>query len=91
MVTGWNPQILFDGEVFNLGLNARGMLVLFLSTLVMWGVDVLKANGHSIRKDLDNQNLVFRFVVILLGILAILVFGAYGSGFSASEFIYQQF
>lgn len=91
MVTGWNPWILFDGEVFNLGINERNMLMLFLSTVVLWGADVLNVNGHEIRKDLDHQNTVFRLGLIMLGILAILIFGSYGTGFSYKEFIYQQF
>ena len=37
------------------------------------------------------QNEIFRAILIIGLILVILIFGAYGSGYNASDFIYGQF
>ena len=44
-----------------------------------------------IRDEIAKQNLVFRWALTLLLILAIITFGVYGEGYNASAFVYGQF
>ena len=48
-------------------------------------------NDTTIRELLDRKPFVLRFAVIVAGIMLVLVFGMYGPGFSAAEFVYMQF
>ena len=48
-------------------------------------------DGTTIREMLDRKPFVFRLAVITAGIMMILLFGMYGPGFSAAEFVYMQF
>lgn len=48
-------------------------------------------DGTTIREMLDRKPFVFRLTAITAGIMMILVFGMYGPGFSAAEFVYMQF
>ena len=78
---GWQN---FDG--YDWGLLAACTVFLFFVSLIQERND-----GTTIREMLDKKPFVLRLAVIAAGILAILVFGMYGPGFSAAEFVYMQF
>lgn len=88
----WDPWILFDGSMYNLGLNMMEVHILILSLLILLLVDIIRyVKNQTIDKFLSNQNLWFRWLVIFGLIFFILTYGQYGSGFSAQQFIYFQF
>ena len=76
---------------FLLGVDAKGMVVLFFSIMVLLVVGILQENGMKIRETLAKQNILFRWLMVLALICAILVFGMYGPGYDASAFIYGRF
>ena len=76
------------GEIFSFGVNQREMLVLFLSVLALLVVGILQETGVKIRETLSKQNLIFRWGMILLLLIVVLVFGVYGPGYDARSFIY---
>ena len=57
----------------------------------MFVVSLLQEKGHSIREDISKQNLPFRWLLYYGIIFSILIFGIYGPGYNASDFIYGQF
>ncbi|MBR2759590.1 MAG: MBOAT family protein [Solobacterium sp.] len=87
----FNPWVLFDGTLYTLGLNMTDFWLMVLSILVLLGVDVMHARGISIRQSLLKQPVLVRWAVYYAAILAILVFGVYGPGYNAANFIYFQF
>ena len=48
-------------------------------------------SGRSLRVMLDEKPFIIRYVLLLVGILYILVFGIYGPGYDPAEFVYMQF
>lgn len=90
MIMTCNPWILFNDELYMLGLNPKESRVLFFSIFVMWVVGMLQKKMH-IRETLAKQSLVFRWFIIFAGIFAVLIFGIYGPGYDAGEFIYGNF
>lgn len=90
MITTFNPWVLFNDELYLLGLNPKESRVLFFSIFVMWVVSMLQKKMH-IRETLAKQTLIFRWFIIFAGIFAILIFGIYGPGYDAGEFIYGNF
>lgn len=85
-----NPWILFDRSLFNLGLDAQDFLVGVAALFIFLIVSVLKQK-MNIRETLQRQNLLFRWLVMLTLIFSILLFGLYGTGYNAQNFIYQGF
>ncbi len=91
--TDIDPDCLFGGSrtIFSLGVDGKNMFVLFIACLVLFTVSVLQENGLQIRKTLSKQSWVFRWGLLLLLLVAVLVFGVYGPSYSASDFIYQAY
>ena len=85
-----NPEIFFDGSLFSLGLDAPDFIAMVVSLLVLLAVSVLQERG-SVREQIEKQNLVFRWVVWYALIFGILIFGMYGPGYDAADFIYRGF
>ena len=59
--------------------------------LVLLVVGVMQESGMKLRKKLDEQNLLFRWIFIIAAVCFVLIYGAYGGDFNASDFVYQQF
>lgn len=92
MVTRRNPWALFDGNLYNLGLDRVDVHVLFISLLVMVIVDYIRVKKkEDFGAFLVRQNLAFRWIVLLALIVGTIVYGAYGVDFDSSQFIYFNF
>ena len=88
----FNPWILFDGSLYELGLDEKNFRVLLISLAVLGIGGIMREHlKRPIREWLSEQNIVFRWGMLLLLIFSIAVFGMYGSGYNAQAFIYEQF
>ena len=81
---------LFDGSFLKLGISGADYLVVLFGTLVMFFVSLAKGKG-DVREMLAEKPAVPRYICIWLLLAAVLVFGAYGIGYDAAQFIYNQF
>lgn len=90
MFTIWNPWILFDDSLLKLGLNGKEWIVLILSVL-LWIRISLAQEKLCIRDWILEQHVIFRWAVYVGAILVIFVYGTYGYGFNAQDFIYGGF
>ena len=87
----------FDFSLFNiktlvlLGLDKANWLLCLVAIIIILFIDYLKEKGIDIRKNIDNKNIVIRWCLYYLLIIAILVFGKYGPGYDAANFIYGNF
>ncbi len=83
---------LFDGSLYSHGLNIVEMNILTLSLLFVFFIDYVR---YSKKKTIDTfvmeQNMYFRFLVPVALLVAVVLFGKYGSGFDGKSFIYFQF
>ena len=83
----WNS--LFNGEVFSLGLNIWDYILIFVVCIIMIIVSALNEK-KDVRERLWGHPL--HSIAIAGGLLFfILIFGAYGVGYDANQFIYNQF
>lgn len=80
-------------EVATLGLTEKDCLLLVCCTIFLFAVSYIQENlrGESFREMLDRKPFIVRYFMLLVGILAILVFGIYGPGYDPAEFVYMQF
>ena len=89
--SSWNPWILTDGTLYDLGLSPGSFWVGIISIFLLLCVSAAQYRGIRIRERFAGQGLIFRFSVTLCLIFSIIIFGIYGPGYSASQFIYFQF
>lgn len=81
---------LFDGGLYNHGLDQKNFYIVLFGILIMWGVDMLQNKGR-IRENLSKQPVLLRWGVYYGAIVLVLIFGMYGSAYDASSFIYGGF
>ena len=91
MFTCLNTWVLFDGSLFTLGLDAKDFNVLIVFIAIMIVVDYLRSKKISLTESFGKQNILMQWFVFLAGIWVILIWGIYGPGFDAAQFIYFQF
>lgn len=87
----WNPWIFTDGSLYLLGLTAKSFWAGIVAILVLAGVSAAEYRGIRVWDRFAEQGLVFRWIVSLALVFAVIIFGIYGPGYSASQFIYFQF
>lgn len=86
----FNPWLFTDGSLYNLGLNSKEFLASIIGILIILIINLLETK-IDLLDSLSHQNLVFRWLIYIVTILIILIFGVYGSGYSEQQFIYFQF
>lgn len=91
MFSGVGLSGIKDGTFFTYGLDKYEWLVLFLFWVIMVVVDILHEKKINIRTTIDKWILPARWLVYLLAILIVVLFGVYGTGFDASKFVYGAF
>ncbi len=89
---------LAQGNWFTWGdnLNAMGLTpatrnVLVISLAILLFADICKYKGISLINWICRQGLWLRWLIYYGAIFGILIFGVYGPGYDASQFIYFQF
>ena len=83
----------FYKEIRDLPPRRGDYLLLMACTLLLCEVSLYQER-HSqttVREILDQKPFLLRYLVILLGVLAVLILGIYGPGYQASDFVYMQF
>jgi len=86
------PWLLFNGGIYNLGLDRTEMNILVFSMILLIMVDLVKITRKKLIDEfLMEQNVWFEWVVIIGFVWMIFVFGEYGPTFDAQQFIYFQF
>lgn len=87
-VHNWN--ILWDGSLMKLGMNGIDYAILFVGMLALIMVSMWQRSG-SVRDKIAQRPYIVQFVIWYGLFLIVLLMGAYGIGYDASQFIYNQF
>lgn len=90
MFTRWDLSIFRDGSMYGLGLSGPDYMVLLAGTVLMIAVSCIQRKG-KVREMIAEKPYPVRFVIWYGLFLAVLLLGAYGAGYDASQFIYNQF
>lgn len=92
MFTRWNPWVLFDESLFGFGLDRREVGILTVALLALLAVDIIRyVKGFNIGRFLLTQNVYFRYLVLILLVVCVIVYGEYGADFDSAQFIYFAF
>ncbi|MCR5292608.1 MAG: MBOAT family protein [Eubacterium sp.] len=85
------------GESFNLttftglGVSGEYFIVTAVATLILLIVDILKYKKIDVAESYLKMNVALRIVLTVLLLVAIILFGCYGSAYDTQQFIYFQF
>lgn len=90
MFTAGNWSVLWNGALMELGLSGVDYGILAAGIALMLAVSLARRSG-SVREKLAQQPYPVRFIVWYGLFLIVLLTGAYGVGYDAGQFIYNQF
>ncbi len=91
MFASFNPWILFDGSLYECGLDQRNFILILICILLVLIADSYKKRGVVIRNRLKIQAAWFQITVIVFSVICIMLFGIYGPSYDDTRFIYFQF
>ena len=86
-----NIWSLFDGSLYNCGLDEKNFRFMLIAVIVLLVADFLKRKGIMVREIILRQDGYIKCLVVSFSILLIMVFGKYGPAYDAVNFIYFQF
>lgn len=72
-----------------LGLSRKMILVVGIAVVILYIVDVI--NSKKPVADFINKTVFLRYLIYVIILLAIFIFGYYGAGFDPQDFVYFQF
>lgn len=85
-----NYHVLFDGSLLKLGLTSLDYIILLCGIILMLTVSLLQRK-EGVRERIFRLPYPARFIIYYGLFLIVLLMGAYGIGYDASQFIYNQF
>ena len=91
MFTEFNPWILFNDRIFTLGLEWKEIVVLVCAICLLGLVDKYHEQGNSVSHKIIACKLPVRWTILIGTIIVIMIFGTYGFGYNAQDFIYGGF
>ena len=86
-----NGGVPFSEQILQLGLTGIDYCILLGACAVWFVISFYQEKGIKIRDALAEMNIVLRWVILILGVTAVLVAGIYGPGYDAAAFIYRGF
>lgn len=90
MFTNYNPQILWNGSLLQLGLDMRNLVIAVVSLMILFAVSCMQEK-RQVREWLADRPLVVRWILLYALLFYVILLGNYGPGYSATEFIYAGF
>ncbi len=86
-----NLYVLFDGSIYNCGLDMANFWLAIICIGILLFADVCKYRKIRIRDVIIAQDYWFRWLIIASSVCMILLLGKWGPSFDKASFIYFQF
>lgn len=90
LFAAFNPQILWDGSLLQLGLDGAELAVGAVALAVL-AIASLASRDRPLREKIAACPLALRWSIYLTGLICVVVFGIYGANYPVTPFIYYQF
>ena len=80
-------------EIGKLGLTVPDYIIILAGAVIILIASIIQERhlDTDIRTMLDRKPFALRFLLLYLGIMTVVIFGIYGSGYNAADFVYMQF
>ena len=82
---------LFSNKMAEVGFDAANIIIICVATAIVTLVNALLVKKGSDLRVALRERPFLSYTLFALVIVAIVLFGAYGEGYDASDFIYGQF
>ncbi len=86
-----NLWIFFDDSLYTCGLDRMNFTVMIVSLFILLFADIMKYRGIVIRDCIIKPDLWVRWLVVVVSIWLVALFGIWGPSYEAASFIYFQF
>lgn len=84
--------VLFDQSLYTIGLDRIEMNIVFISIIALLSVDIVRYKKKiTVEVFLEEQNIWFRWGVLLIIFMTTITYGVYGPSYDPVQFIYFQF
>ena len=83
--------VLFDGSMLKFGLTGEDYIIIALMIVLLFVVGILREKSGYARTWVDERPFAVKLIVYLALFVLVLVWGRYGPGFDATQFIYGSF
>lgn len=83
--------MITNKALYSIGIKPADFMVIAVGVLIMLIISIIQEKGVNIRESIAKKNIFFRWILYYGILLSILIFGIYGPGYVASNFIYGQF
>ena len=91
--TNQNPVLAYR-QISELNLmGVKEFAVIFIGAAFMLVISIIQErhSDTTVRAMLEKKPFAVKWIAIYLAVMAVLVFGVYGSGYNAADFVYMQF
>ena len=86
-----NPWIFFDGSILNTGITYGDLNIIIIVIAMMFLVGALREKYGYARVWIEKQSVIFRWLIWISLLVFVIIWGKYGPGYDAAEFIYKGF
>ena len=91
MFASFRLSVFWDGSLLAIGLTAADYWILLASLVLVFIISWTQEKGKSVRSLIAGRVLPVRVLAWYGLFLIVILFGAYGIGYDATQFIYNQF
>ncbi|MCR4924848.1 MAG: MBOAT family protein [Clostridiales bacterium] len=91
LFTDFSLKTLFNGSIFNLGIDHYDLLILAVTLVIVFIVSFSKEKGKNVREEIAAKPIFVRWPIYIGLIVFIVVFGAYGGSYAPIDPIYANF
>ncbi len=82
---------LYNGRILDMEITMLDINILIIAVILVFIVDVLNERRGSVRVLIQKQSIIFRWSIWIALFVFVLIYGMYGPGYDAAQFIYQGF
>ncbi len=80
-----------NGSIYALGLSKADFLAAVVGAIIVFAVGIIRERHGNILEIIGEKKLYIRWTIYIALILAVIIFGAYGAGYTEVDFIYADF
>ena len=86
-----NPWVFFDSSILETGVTYGDINIIIISVALLFVVGVLREKYGYARNWVEQQSVGLRWIIWIFLFVFVLIWGKYGPGYDAAEFIYRGF